>query len=146
MDSKITLDDFGLPENENDPVPILRGEPFVLPTYDMVSNPTMRIADIQRRRFNIIDHAQESVRQATQAQEDAAIFAALDAMSATPNANGDIFPNLGAVMAAPIRRTLDYQGIGRRIFDIQVMPDGAIPLITTREFEREYQAVWPEEE
>lgn len=49
-----------------------------VPEFEVVSNPTVRIAEVKRRRFNVIDRAQQKARQEIQAQEDANIFAALD--------------------------------------------------------------------
>jgi len=49
-----------------------------VPEFELVSNPTVRIAEVKRRRFNVIDRAQQKARQELQAQEDANIFAALD--------------------------------------------------------------------
>ena len=49
-----------------------------VPEFEIVSNPTVRISEVKRRRFNVIDRAQQKARQEIQAQEDANIFAALD--------------------------------------------------------------------
>jgi hypothetical protein len=54
------------------------GERVTVPEFEVVSNPTVRIAEVRRRRFNVIDRAQQKARQEIQAQEDANIFAALD--------------------------------------------------------------------
>lgn len=54
------------------------GDRVVVPEFEVVSNPTVRIAEVRRRRFNVIDRAQQKARQEIQAQEDANIFAALD--------------------------------------------------------------------
>jgi len=54
------------------------GDRVTVPEFELVSNPTVRIAEVRRRRFNVIDRAQQKARQEIQAQEDANIFAALD--------------------------------------------------------------------
>ncbi len=56
----------------------VQGDRVILPELEIVSNPTVRIAEVKRRRFNVIDRAQQKARQEIQAQEDANIFAALD--------------------------------------------------------------------
>ena len=56
----------------------VQGDRVLVPEFEIVSNPTVRIAEVKRRRFNIIDRAQQKARQEIQAQEDANIFAALD--------------------------------------------------------------------
>jgi len=54
------------------------GDRVTVPEFEIVSNPTVRIAEVKRRRFNIVDRAQQKARQEIQAQEDANVFAALD--------------------------------------------------------------------
>lgn len=54
------------------------GDRIMIPEFEVVSNPTVRIAEVKRRRFNVIDRAQQKARQEIQAQEDANVFAALD--------------------------------------------------------------------
>ena len=53
------------------------GDRVTIPEFEIVSNPTVRIAEVKRRRFNVIDRAQQKARQAIQAQEDANVFSAL---------------------------------------------------------------------
>ena len=54
------------------------GDRVTVSEFEVVSNPTVRIAEVRRRRFNVIDRAQQKARQEIQAQEDANIFASLD--------------------------------------------------------------------
>lgn len=54
------------------------GDRVTVPEFEVVSNPTVRIMEVKRRRFNVIDRAQQKARQEIQAQEDSNIFAALD--------------------------------------------------------------------
>ena len=54
------------------------GDRVTIPEFEVVSNPTVRIAEVKRRRFNIIDRAQQKARQEIQAQEDRNVFNALD--------------------------------------------------------------------
>lgn len=53
------------------------GDRVTIPEFEVVSNPTVRIAEVKRRRFNVIDRAQQKARQEIQAQEDANVFSAL---------------------------------------------------------------------
>ena len=53
------------------------GDRVTVPEFEIVSNPTVRIAEVKRRRFNVIDRAQQKARQEIQAQEDANVFGAL---------------------------------------------------------------------
>ena len=66
----------------------VQGERLNVPEFEIVSNPTVRIAEVKRRRFNIIDRAQQKARQELQAQEDANIFSALDFASDTAGGFG----------------------------------------------------------
>jgi len=68
------------------------GDRVTIPEFEIVSNPTIRIAEVKRRRFNIIDRAQQKARQEIQAQEDANIFAALDFAATQENALQDLSP------------------------------------------------------
>lgn len=54
------------------------GDRVTLTPFEVVSNPIVRIAEVRRRRFNVIDRAQQKAKQEIQAQEDANIFSALD--------------------------------------------------------------------
>lgn len=56
----------------------IMGDRVNVPEFEIAANPTIRIAEVRRRRFNIIDRIQQKARQEIQAQEDANIFAALD--------------------------------------------------------------------
>jgi hypothetical protein len=66
------------------------GDRVTIPEFEIYSNPTVRIAEVKRRRFNVIDRAVQKARQEIMAQEDANIFAALDAASRVENTVQDI--------------------------------------------------------
>ena len=65
------------------------GDRVVVPTFEL-SNPTVRISEVRRRRFNVIDRAVQKARQELMAQEDANIFAAIDSASSVENTIQDI--------------------------------------------------------
>jgi hypothetical protein len=50
----------------------------IMPTFEVFQNPTIRISDVKRRRFNLIDRKVQQARFEIMAQEDVAIFAVLD--------------------------------------------------------------------
>jgi|SRR5271166_2728300 len=60
------------------------GQRVVVPTFEIFSNPTVRITDVKRRRFNLIDRAVQTARQQIMEQEDANAFAAMDAIASAP--------------------------------------------------------------
>jgi hypothetical protein len=66
------------------------GDRVVVPTFEIFSNPTVRIAEVKRRRFNVIDRAVQKARQEIMAQEDANIFAGMDAAATQENVLTDI--------------------------------------------------------
>jgi hypothetical protein len=66
------------------------GDRVVVPEFELFSNPTVRISEVKRRRFNVIDRAVQKARQEIQAQEDANIFAAIDNAAAVENIVQDI--------------------------------------------------------
>lgn len=66
------------------------GDRITVPEFEIYSNPTVRIAEVKLRRFNVIDRAIQKARQEIMAQEDANLFAALDAAGSVENTVQDI--------------------------------------------------------
>jgi len=66
------------------------GDRVSVPTFELFSNPTVRISEVRRRRFNVIDRAVQKARQEIMAQEDANVFAALDSAGGVENVVQDI--------------------------------------------------------
>jgi hypothetical protein len=60
------------------PSPITQGEEIVVPTFEIVTNPTIKLSEIKARRFYIVDRAQIQAKAAIQAEEDASIFDAIN--------------------------------------------------------------------
>jgi hypothetical protein len=76
--------------NGSGPESRIFGERITVPEFEIFSNPTVRIAEVKRRRFNVIDRAVQKARQEIMAQEDANGFAAFDAASVVENIAQDI--------------------------------------------------------
>jgi hypothetical protein len=68
-------------------------ERITVPEFEVICNPTVRIHEVRRRRFNVIDRAVQKARQEIMAQEDSNIFAALDSASQVENTLSDIADN-----------------------------------------------------
>lgn len=66
------------------------GDRVVVPEFELFANPTVRISEVKRRRFNVIDRAVQKARQEIMAQEDANVFAAIDAAASVENTVQDI--------------------------------------------------------
>lgn len=66
------------------------GDRITVPEFELFSNPTVRISEVKRRRFNVIDRAVQKARQEIMAQEDANVFAAFDTASQVENSLSDI--------------------------------------------------------
>lgn len=66
------------------------GDRILVPTFEIFANPTVRISEVRRRRFNVIDRAVQKARQEIMAQEDSNIFAALDQAASVENTVTDI--------------------------------------------------------
>ena len=66
------------------------GDRIFVPTWELASNPTVRISEARRRRFNVIDRAVQKARQELMAQEDANVFGAIDAAAGVENTVQDI--------------------------------------------------------
>ena len=84
-DKDIDVTAIVISSNGATPESRIKGDRISVPEFEVVSNPTVRIAEVKRRRFNVIDRAQQRARQEIQAQEDANIFAALDFASTVEN-------------------------------------------------------------
>jgi hypothetical protein len=67
------------------PDQIIEGEEVLVPTFEIATNPTIRISEVKARRFYIVDRAQIKAKEALQKEEDTNIFAAINA--AIPTAN-----------------------------------------------------------
>ncbi len=64
---------------------IVEGEEILVPTFEIATNPTVRISEVKARRFYIVDRAQIKAKEAIQKEEDTNIFNAL--IAAVPAAN-----------------------------------------------------------
>lgn len=93
-------------------------ERITVPEFEVICNPTVRIHEVRRRRFNVIDRAVQKARQEIMAQEDANIFAALDQAAQVEN-------TLTAVTAAGLTK--------RDLSEIKVSVD-RWDLVTTKFF------------
>jgi hypothetical protein len=58
---------------------ITEGEEILVPTFEIATNPTIRISEVKARRFYIVDRAQIKSKEAIQKEEDTNIFLAIDA-------------------------------------------------------------------
>jgi hypothetical protein len=52
-----------------------------VPTFQIYSNPTVKLSDIKTRRFDLIDRAASKAKAEIQAQEDVELFKAIDESS-----------------------------------------------------------------
>jgi len=58
---------------------IVEGEEVLVPTFEISTNPQIRLSEIKARRFYIVDRAQMKAKEAIQKQEDTEILADIDA-------------------------------------------------------------------
>ena len=89
------------------PDTIIKSEVLV-PTFEIASNPTIKLSEIKARRFYIVDRAQIKAKEAIQKEEDQAIF--------------------NAIAASVDNKTKPYKGqqeLGRRLFMVDELPQGA---------------------
>lgn len=59
------------------PMEIQEGEEVLVPTFEIATNPQVRLSEIKARRFYIVDRAQIKAKEAIQKEEDTNIFSAL---------------------------------------------------------------------
>ena len=58
---------------------ITEGEEVLVPTFEIATNPTIRLSEVKARRFYIVDRAQIKAKEAIQKEEDLNIFNAISA-------------------------------------------------------------------
>ena len=61
------------------PDQFIEGEEVLVPTFEIATNPTIRLSEIKARRFYIVDRAQIKAKEAIQKEEDLNIFNAIGA-------------------------------------------------------------------
>jgi hypothetical protein len=61
------------------PEVIIEGADFLVPTFELVSYPQIRLSQVKQRMFNIIDRAQVKAKNELSVQEDTQIFLTVDA-------------------------------------------------------------------
>jgi len=61
------------------PDEIIEGEEVLVPTFEIATNPQIRLSEVKARRFYIVDRAQIKAKEAIQKEEDRNIFLAIDA-------------------------------------------------------------------
>jgi len=81
MEHPIIVDDEGEITTKSAHQNRVFGGRVMMPTFEIAANPTIRISDVKRRRFNVIDRAAQSARQQIQADEDKEIFKALESIN-----------------------------------------------------------------
>lgn len=64
---------------------ITEGEEVLVPTFEIATNPTIRLSEVKARRFYIVDRAQIKAKEAIQKEEDLNIFNAVDAAITAAN-------------------------------------------------------------
>jgi hypothetical protein len=76
---------------------ITEGEEVLVPTFEIASNPTIRLSEVKARRFYIVDRAQIKAKEAIQKEEDRNIFnaivAAVDANHTVVSTGGTLTLN-----------------------------------------------------
>lgn len=89
-DRDIDVSAVVISSNGSGPESRVFGDRVTIPEFEIFANPTVRIAEVKRRRFNVIDRAVQKARQEMMAQEDANVFAALDASASVENTVQDV--------------------------------------------------------
>jgi len=80
---------------------IVEGEEILVPTFEIATNPTIRISEVKARRFYIVDRAQIKAKEAIQKEEDTNIFAAI---AATVPASNKVVSTGGALSIAALNQ------------------------------------------
>ena len=80
---------------------IVEGEEILVPTFEIATNPTIRISEVKARRFYIVDRAQIKAKEAIQKEEDTNIF---NAISASVPAANKVVSTGGALSIAALNQ------------------------------------------
>jgi hypothetical protein len=56
-----------------------------IPPFEVYNSPSIKLSDVKRRRFKVIDWAVQKTRQQLMSQEDDLMFQAMDALTKTGN-------------------------------------------------------------
>lgn len=75
------------------PHQIVEGEEILVPTFEIAAFPSVRMSEIQARRFYIVDRAQIKAKEAIQKEEDSYIFSAC--IGAANNLGTQVVTNVG---------------------------------------------------
>lgn len=86
------------------PVSIIEGEDFLVPTFLIVTRPTMSLSQVKQRMFNLIDRAQVKAKNELAQREDTEVLKAVDAATPQETTN-PAFNHL--IQTASGRLTLD---------------------------------------
>lgn len=111
-DKDIDVTAYVVSEEGDNILSVSRGERIIVPTFEIASNPTISITELKARRFDLVDRALTKGRSKINEQEDARIFAVLDAVAAdvaNPNpvipVTGNLTSNVLADAFANIERS-----------------------------------------
>ena len=114
---------------------ITEGEEVLVPTFEIATNPTIRLSEIKARRFYIVDRAQIKAKEAIQKEEDLNIFnaiaAAIDGAHTVVSTGGALTLNALNQAFATIEqhdltvgklvmhalRYADVRGFGKTVYD-----------------------------
>lgn len=88
------------------PDAIQEGEEILVPTFEIATNPSIRLAEIKARRFYIVDRAQIKAKEAIQKEEDRNIFNCL--LAAVDNRAEKIVTNVGTLSPASINTAFRF--------------------------------------
>jgi hypothetical protein len=86
------------------PTQIVEGEEILVPTFEIAAYPTVRLSEINARRFYIVDRAQIKAKEAIQKEEDTNIFSALSA--AADNRGDQVVSNVGTLTTNSLNTAL----------------------------------------
>jgi len=80
----IAVKSYVIPKRGTVPTVVVEGEEVMVPTFEIASNPTIRLNEMRQRRFYIVDRAQVRAKDSLQRQEDIEVFKVINA--AVPSA------------------------------------------------------------
>ena len=100
----VAVRSYVIPKRGSVPDMLVEAEELLVPTFEIASNPTIKLNEIRARRYYIVDRAQVRAKDSIQRQEDLEVFKAISVAVSndhTLTVSGNLAPdniNLGLAM------------------------------------------------
>lgn len=130
----VAVKSYIIPKRGGVPSAEVEAEQLIVPTFEIASNPTIKLSEIRQRRFYIVDRAQVRAKDSLMRQEDVEVFRIINTASPTDQSisvTGTVqletinlaltlieeHELIGAKIIVPPQRYKDFRGWGTEVYD-----------------------------